>query len=215
MQAALSIFDDISIQNVQFEVISILNGFALGEFQEDAELYDTFLNAIVFIETYFIDLKEKSEFWPNELARKRLTIALWWSKTIKLDYKQIHSIYSIYEGCTECPRTLERLLELPTGTVEPPLPYVIIETCPCEQCNSIKYSTEYYCCYECQKSGDDKRRANALVLARKQDERNERIRHERKGHVSPNQSKRDRILAKWAMRLSAERERRRAYQNAL
>ncbi|EIM6622203.1 hypothetical protein LNT71_004092, partial [Salmonella enterica] len=69
MQAEqISIFDDISIQNVQFEVISILNGFALGEFQEDAELYEKFLNAIVFIETYYIDLKENNGNWSNELA---------------------------------------------------------------------------------------------------------------------------------------------------
>ncbi|EIX3308887.1 hypothetical protein MKB11_005025, partial [Salmonella enterica] len=69
MQAdQISIFDDLSIQNVQFEVISILNGFALGEFQEDAELYDKFLNAIVFIETFYIELKENSGKWPNELA---------------------------------------------------------------------------------------------------------------------------------------------------
>lgn len=216
MQAdQISIFDDLSIQNVQFEVISILNGFALGEFQEDAELYDKFLNAIVFIETFYIELKENSGKWPNELARKKLSIALWWQKTLKLDNKQIHSIYSVFEGCTDCPRTLERLLNLPDHTVENPLDYVVVENEPCEDCGCIKYHNSIYMCYDCYqcRESDNTRYARALTR-RSQVEKLTRSRHDRNGHIVPNQSKRDRIYAKWAMRLSAERERRKAYQNA-
>ncbi|ECW3055629.1 hypothetical protein F3W96_19765 [Salmonella enterica] len=201
------------VENAQFEVISILNGFALGEFQEDDRIYDIFLHAIVFIETFLAEVSETGPKWSNELARKKLSIVLWWHKTLMLDNKEIHSIYSVFEGCTDCPRTLERLLNLPTNTVEDALDHVVVESEPCEICGCVKYTITSYICYDCAKSGDVVRQS--LAVNRKVIGKVTRARREREGYAPAiTQSKRDRIYAKWVMRLSAERERRRAYQKA-
>lgn len=202
------------IEQAQIETIDILNSYVWGFLPDETETYDIFLNAIVFIENYLTDVKNTGPTWANELARRKLTIVLWWHKTLVLQSKQIHSIYTVFEGCTDCPRTLERLLNLPRFTVADPLDYFELINEPCEYCGCTRYTVDYYACYDCVNSGDVNRYGNAHIRARKQNERNDRVRHDRKGvEKGSAQTKRDRIYAKWALRLSSEKQRRIAYQS--
>ncbi|MLU53277.1 hypothetical protein DRT11_23950 [Salmonella enterica subsp. enterica] len=203
------------IENAQFEVISILNSFALGDIPDNEKYYNIFLDAIVFIETYFSDLKQYGLIWPNELARRKLAIVLWWQKTVMIQDKEIYSIYTIFEGCTDCPRTLEKMLKLPRFTVSDPLPYVIVLNEPCEYCECVNYYIVNHLCFDCWFSNDATRH-DRINGRRRDTEKNDRLRFERKGIDRGSiQTKRDRIYAKWAMRLAAEKERRKATQNAL
>lgn len=106
-------------------------------------------NAYQFILEYLKESKALAdgEQWSNDLARKRLTIILWWFKCLTRPDRRIEQIRNVYEGCTTDPKILSQLIGIPADQIAEPLPYIVAE--PCYICGCTHYYLDSFTCIDC------------------------------------------------------------------
>lgn len=106
-------------------------------------------NAYQFILEYSKESKALAdgEQWSNALARKRLTIILWWFKCLTRPDRRIEQIRNVYEGCTTDPKILSQIIGIPADQIAEPLPYIVAE--PCHICGGTHYTLDGYNCIDC------------------------------------------------------------------
>ncbi|EFU5167508.1 hypothetical protein HT819_003915 [Salmonella enterica] len=153
---------DQAIKDAKDTIADILKAVNGGELVIHPFYHACLRHAVTFIADYEKDLENiVNNQWSNNLARKKLTIILWWYKVlVRIDH-QIDPIQVVFEGCTDCPRMLSSLLGIPQENISKPLEYVEINE-PCPECGCTKYLVKNYLCMDCALSGDRNRYDRAI-----------------------------------------------------